>query len=232
MIKSIEAKLRECVKKYGDSLINQTADLARSQEVVLETIAERIKELDRKGAADVPEPEPQIKLVSIDVQQTQAHNIVKQLLQDSDCSFLVDSAPETEGGIYTDSRFVTKTHVTMEFWNRSTQNGMREKFDEIIGSEVILEAKAFLWDEKAAAIEVSIAAATTDGKIVAPCSNKFSHITVWVAEGARAAMSNDLPEKVSHGEANRIEIPSAVSLIGKLSYWDFENKVLPKESSN
>ena len=103
---------------------------------------------------------------------------------------------------------------------------MKEKYSHLLGKKVQLDVTGLLWDEQVAALAVDVAVTSSDGIAVPTCANAFSHITVWVAEGARASMSNQLPQHVDDGNAKRLDFEKPFPIFGTFSFWDFSNNKL------
>jgi hypothetical protein len=228
----MEEKLRECVSRFQDELLSKAAGLGKSRYSFKEQIVERILSLNPSENA-----EPRIKLVSIDVPKTSVHRIIKeQATGETLPQFTLASEGQAscwDIDQYKGELFVDKTHVTVLFWKTTTQEAIQQSFRHLLGATVELYAKALLWDESVAALEISVADTTLDGKKVPTCENEFenefSHVTVWIAEDARAWMSNNLPKHLKEGKAQRIEFKAPVSISGSISFWDFENNPIPIE---
>ena len=236
LVMEMEQKLRDCIASFQDELLSKAAVLGESKKSFKEQIVERILSLNLAENSEVDVDtvaEPRIKLVSIDVPKTAVHRIIKdQVSRDDILPFTLsgetrDSCWETDH--YKGELFVENTHVTMLFWQSTTQAAIRQNFLHLLGSTVQLHARALLWDDNVAALEVSVSDVTTDGKKVPAPENEFSHMTVWVAEGAEAWMSNSLQNNFKEDKAQRIEFTAPVLLSGSFSFWDFENTPLPIE---
>lgn len=236
MVTAMEAKLRNSINTARDILLARAVALETSRKVFIEETVNRINSIRIENDVE-PNGKPRIKLVSIDVPQAQVHQILKT--QATESTTLSEHLSTCIGGPrhedfwdidhYSGELFVSKTHVTMLFWQETTEDEMREKFGALLGASVEVHATALLWDDSVLALEVKIAETTLDGRKVPASKNNFVHVTVWVAHGAKAWMSNLLPEKVRIGNAHRVELISPVRLIGLVSFWDFENNPILSE---
>jgi len=236
-VKEMEERLRKCMIKAGYELLARGTSLKASRDAFRDQVILRVRALSAKKQVDTAGDKasgPKVKLASIDVPWELVHQTIKAQsttgnISDFLAMALSDHAHNAswDHDHYKGELFVKQTHVTMMFWQRSTQEAIQQAFKPVLGAEVELQARALLWGDGVAALEVSIADATLDGKEVPPCANGFSHITVWVAEDAQARTSNLLPRLVEEGVAQRVEFTAPVPLSGKFSFWDFENNPLP-----
>lgn len=235
-VKEMEKRLRDCIAKYSDELLSMTVNLSTSREFFIDQMIERISSIDEVNVITSPKSdiassgESFIKLVSIDVPQSTVYEVIKQqepclvqpflekVLQDEEAKRLWQ-----QGGSFESDQFVKKTHVTMEFWDRSTQEKLRQDYGPLVGSSVQVVAKALYWADNVAALEVDIAETSQDGKVVPRCGNAFPHITIWVGPDASARMSNDLPELLAQGQAQCIQLPFPVPVEGTFSFWTSGN---------
>ena len=76
-----------------------------------------------------------------------------------------------------------------------------------------------MWNTQVAAIAVTVADETEDGKAVLRPDNVFLHVTIWCQDGASPFQSNSLPGLVETGEAHRIELLDPVIFDGTISLW-------------
>ena len=171
-----------------------------------------------------------IKLVSLDVDKIRIHEILKEQVTGGDIEFL-NNANVQDDGCYAGEDFISSTHVSMAFGQRSTQPAIRDSYGALLGSKVEIVANGFFWDDRVAALAVDIAETSLDGKTIPKSDNEFPHVTVWVnvSAGARAHMANALPSLVEAGNAKHVGFPAPVALYGTISFWDPENKVTPRE---
>lgn len=175
---------------------------------------------------------PKIKLVSLDISKKAVHTMLKrEAVNGPSGDFLKILLGERfltgwDKDHFSHSNFVEKTHVTLDFWTATTQESMQERFGDLIGSSLRVEAVALLWDDQVAAVKVKANLLTEDGKTVPLERNEFLHITIWVADGARAWLSNNLPNRFNAGQAQRVLFAEPQPLLGTISFWDFENNVL------
>jgi hypothetical protein len=233
----MESRLRQCIGTYRDVLLSKAVDISESRRAFVQQVIDRVSALDDEDVGKEKDPrDRKIKLVSIDVEKTHIHQIFKQNIGGSATGLLniaLRGQPWEDcfqDGCYVGENFVSNTHVTMAFCDRTTQAAIKQNYGAVQGCQVEVRVKGILWSKKVAALAVDVAEISSDGKMVAKCENDFSHITIWFAEDAKSYMSNHLPEQVESGKAKRIDFPNPVPLRGTISFWDFENKPLPIQS--
>ncbi|GKY91199.1 hypothetical protein MPSEU_000092600 [Mayamaea pseudoterrestris] len=120
------------------------------------------------------------------------------------------------------SGFVEQTHVTMAHRSRCSQKRLRELFKPFIGSIVTVTASALLWSHRVAALSIKLP--DHDHGTLPACQNAFPHITVWLADGAKAQDSNELPILVENGLATRVDFKKVMVLEGVISLWRNEGE--------
>lgn len=236
IVADMESLLRDCVHRYRGEILS--ADLEATRAAFITQIVDRVHSLNEpdngKSNDDEPVPDPTIKIVSIDVPHLQVHQAVQKKAETGILDKFVEAVAgdiATDGSVvdFATENFVAKTHVTMMFWTESTQDLIRRAYGHLVGSEVDLMATALLWDDNVAALQVNVPTTTKNGVAIPECKNKFSHVTVWIADGAEARMSNQLPENVSKGTAQSVLFAEPIPLSGVISFWDFKNNPLPNE---
>jgi Fungal tRNA ligase phosphodiesterase domain len=239
---AMEGKLRQAFENFHDELLSKTVELEKAQNDFMSQVIARIQSLspsqeqgdamecDGDGSG---EEMPKIKLVSLDVSKASVHELLKQEAgTGSIAHFLEKVLDGTSSDYWANDHFkgecfVDKTHVTMLFAKEASQAFMKNTFGPLLGATVDLQATALLWDSQVAALEVSLSTTTREGKEMPTSHNEFVHITVWVAEGAQARMSNQLPSSVKDGVGQRVPFATSAPLLGTVSFWDLENNQLP-----
>ena len=229
--------MRRCISEVEEYLLSKTVALETSRDTFMEQVVQRVQIID-SGDKENGNSETSIKLVSIDVPLSQVHRIIKDQETTGILSEFLKMCMEQEDEVewwdkdhYKGARFVQNTHITMRFWQETTQSEMKEQFMSLLGASVEIKVTALLWDEAVAALEVIIPEGTMDGRALPASKNEFVHITIWVAKEARASMSNRLPDRWKKGEAQRVEFASPVKTCGSISFWDFENNPIPAEAN-
>lgn len=237
LVREMEEKLRRCINGAQEYLLSKAVALETSRETFIEEVVQRVLSID-SGDKDIGNGKTTIKLVSIDVPLTQVHRIIKdQAASGILTEFLKMCAGEQndqelwDADHYNIERFVQKTHITMRFWQETTQSEMKQQFKSLLGASVEIKALALLWDESVAALEVMLPESTKDGRALPASKNDFVHVTVWVAKDAKAMMSNQLPDRLKNGEARRVEFVEPLTIFGSISFWDFDNNPIPQDAS-
>lgn len=166
-----------------------------------------------------------LKLISLDVNQNQVHEILRNLNHK-----VWNEALNGFGESFLDGDLVLKTHLTLAFCRDfETQMALLDTFKSLQGCQVKLSVISLLWNDQVAALQVHVAEETLlDGQylVVPRTENQFPHITVWVGTNASAYLSNQLP---GDPKTQRIDLTSQtppVTLTGVLSFWDQENEPL------
>jgi hypothetical protein len=116
-------------------------------------------------------------------------------------------------------KLVSKTHVTLAHCRDTSQDAMREPFAPLVGSRVGLYATGLLWNDRVAAVAITVDDVSDLGKQIPPSRTVFSHITVFVQDGAFAAESKHLPALVESKKANSFEFKAPIRLQGTLNFW-------------
>ena len=113
------------------------------------------------------------------------------------------------------NRHITSLHCTYAHTSEVSQAEMMSTFRHIIGTKQEVTMTALLYNEDIAAIELQMPEAETT---LRP-TNEFAHITLWCREGIESYKANDLPAKVSQGEAKRVEFAAPITIMGSFSFW-------------
>jgi hypothetical protein len=239
-VESMESRLRECLARRRDMLLNSTVSEGDSQAEFISQIIDRVTTFnarDKNGEAVTDgirpskEPEAFIKIASIDVEMAAVHTLLKQYKDSAAMEFLNVALggkclPKSfQGGKYAGKDFVSTTHLTMAHYERTPQATMRQLYDGVLGARVELKVTALLWSTRVAAFAVDIAERTEDGKNISKSQNPFSHITIWF-RGTSAFEANRLPYLVKSGEAQRVDFESPILLTGIISFWGKDNQPL------
>lgn len=210
-------------------LLSWSADKQESQQQFLDQIMEIAGTLDTLEISG----EKKIKLVSINVDKKEIHNILRQrqINEDSSCKrfmtrVLDSQSHETayQDELYSAKGFVGQTHVTMAHFGSTQQSEMRSLFGPLRGSQIALEVKGILWSERVAAFAIDIAAVTSNGLPLPPSTNGHPHITIWFSEESSAFEANHLPKLVESGEAQQEDFEIPITLTGTLSFWGMNNQ--------
>jgi hypothetical protein len=134
-------------------------------------------------------------------------------------------------------RLIERPHVTMAHASQVSQQEMHDIFDSLADRVVSVRLTGFWWSDRVAALSVELpdehltileTDMEKDGRHDAPitartaipaCRNVFPHITLWVADGAQAKESNNLPSLHEKGLAERIVWRQTVCIEGVISLW-------------
>jgi hypothetical protein len=224
----LENRLRSLLAQYRENLLKRTVQRSSSCQVFVSQLNERIADINSMDTytAIVPGP-PFINIASLDIDPTSVITLLQSLEKDERLSTfwamtLGDSTPEKEDSVaskYENEKFSRNPHITMAHWKEKSQEQIRLAFEPICDSRVSVTATAFLWNTQVAAIAVTLADETEDGKAVLRPDNVFSHVTIWCQDGASPFQSNSLPGLVETGEAHRIELHDPVIFDGTISLW-------------
>lgn len=160
-----------------------------------------------------------IKIVSLDVNHDAVQAEIEKLKSMSNrVKEYFDQREHHRGNDENDkchSRFITSVHCTFAHASEVPQASMIASFQHVLGSSLDVEATALLFSDKVAAIELRV---PHHDSIPAP-KNSFPHMTVWCSEGTEAYQSNQLPEEVNCGKAERVAFGEPVPLRGTFSFW-------------
>mmetsp|Transcript_37340 Transcript_37340/g.90670 ORF Transcript_37340/g.90670 Transcript_37340/m.90670 type:complete len:261 (+) Transcript_37340:2904-3686(+) len=223
-ISRMETRLRESVEKHRKFLSQLAVDPADSARSFFEQLAHRVCTLDL-GTKE----EQFLKLASVDLEKKRIHQILIENSNSCMMDFLEMALKSSvddyaiQDGSYADSQFVTRPHITLIHHNDFDQTQMMEKFAHLQGCVVNVSIKAFLWNDKVAAFAVDVEETTVDGQPMLRSQNTFVHVTVWFAVGAKAFMSNELPDLVTQNKAHRVDFAAPITLQGKLTFWGMTN---------
>jgi len=218
-LKEIEDKLRALIKKHKDSLFALTSDETESRNHFLANLKHHLVSGPHK-----PEKTSFVKIVSLDIPNNEIHKMLKQELRANgeigQCLKGIGISPTDESK---SSCLVENTHVTMVHHENMIQKKIRLEFDPFVGKSVKVVCKRLFWSESVAAIEVDFPSELADGTSIPPPKNEFQHITVWVAKGKQAVVSNQLPALFAAGKASAATLTNQ-RLSGKISFWDESKK--------
>lgn len=228
-VDEIETRLRSLIGKHSETLLALTADPSVSKRSFVSQIAEQVSSLPSSTNGSVSNDSPAavgfVKIASIDVSQASVHSTLKAFAQKyPGVSDLIEKCSaadtsQTDDSIIQGENFVADTHITMVHCSQLPQNTIRDQFEPLVGCAVNVEVTGILWNEQIAALAVDIASDTHDAKPVPAPKNSFPHITLWHKPEVSAARSNDLPELVQDGEAERIDFDEPVVIQGFVSLW-------------
>jgi hypothetical protein len=220
----MEKLLRESVEKHRRLLSQLAVDPVDSERSFLEQLGNRVCTLD-SGSKE----EQFLKLASVDLAKKRIHQILAGNSSSCMMDFLKMALKGSvddyaiQDGCYTGSQFVTRPHITLIHHNDFDQAQMMETFAHLQGCSVNVSIKAFLWNEKVAALAVDVEETTVDGQKMLRSQNAFVHVTVWFAVGAKAFLANELPDLVTQNKAHRVDFAAPITLQGKLTFWGMTN---------
>jgi hypothetical protein len=228
-VDDLENRLRSLLAQYRDNLLERTVEQSSSCQVFVSQLNERIANIcsmDSYTATEVTDP-PFINIASVDIDAKSVYTLLQSFENDEQLSTfwamaLDDTSAEKADSIgskYQSDKFSRNPHITMAHWKEKSQEQIRLAFEPICDSRVKVTATAFLWNTQVAAIAVTVADETEDGKAVPRPDNAFSHVTIWCQDGASPFQSNSLPGLVETGEAHRIELQDPVIFDGTISFW-------------
>jgi hypothetical protein len=228
-VDDLEKRLCSLLAQYRENLLERTVEQSSSCKVFVSQLHERIANINSMDTyAAIDTGPPFINIASVDIDPKSVHTLLQSLEKDERLSTfwamtLDDSTPEIKADSvvskYQNQKFSRNPHITMAHWKEKTQEQIRLAFEPICDSRVSVTATAFLWNTQVAAIAVTVADETEDGKAVPRPDNVFSHVTIWCQDGASPFQSNSLPGLVETGEAHRIELQDPVIFDGTVSFW-------------
>jgi hypothetical protein len=227
-VDNLENRLRSLLAQYRENLLERTVERSSSCQVFVSQLNERIANINSMNSyTAVDTGPPFINIASLDIDPKSVRTLLQSLEEDERLSTfwamtLDDSTPEKADSVaskYENKKFSRNPHITMAHWKEKSQEQIRLAFEPISDSRVSVTATAFLWNTQVAAIAVTVADETEDGKAVLRPDNVFSHVTIWCQDGASPFQSNSLPGLVETGEAHRIELHDPVIFDGTISFW-------------
>lgn len=110
---------------------------------------------------------------------------------------------------------LTKAHITLAH-KRSHGITAVANYGRFVDQVVPVDVTALVFSDKvAAALEARPGA--IEGEIITS-KNEWPHLTLWTAQGVAPKEANTLPELVSQGKADRIEINPPFSITGVLQF--------------
>jgi hypothetical protein len=225
----LENRLRSCLVQYRDDLLGRTVEQSSSCQAFVSQLNDRLANVDSMDSYNDTQVIglPNIKIASIDIDVQSVRAALQWLEKDERLATfwemaVDDTSPEKEDSAsskYQSEKFSRNPHVTMAHCKEKSQADMRSAFEPICESRVKVTATSFLWSTQVAALEVSIAKETEDGKAVPRPDNAFFHATIWCQDGVSPFQSNSLPGLVETEEARRIELQEPVIFYGTISLW-------------
>uniref|UniRef100_A0A7S0GCX7 Uncharacterized protein n=1 Tax=Proboscia inermis TaxID=420281 RepID=A0A7S0GCX7_9STRA len=227
------------LKKFTNKSLPPSTIFFTDQEAIVVSSYTRSKQ---------PQEQPFIKLVSVDVDFSTIHNIIRnsnhfinpesaaiiEAASAANCpSAFKEPTPwhqfhqqQTNNGSLIDT-----THITLVHCSRCAQYEMKERFNNLQGCRVRFDVVSLLFDSSVAALEVKslelidIPSSSSQWEQFSLNTNNthnggFIHITVWCGNGVSPVKANNLWSRYRNGDAKRIEItPSPVILQGIISFW-------------
>lgn len=227
----LEARLRECIKQYRDSIFGLTLEESVSCSSFSSSLKQKVDEVELLSSYETPSF---VKLASIDVDVHAVHEILLHIsksnhsvssffgtiLDDHGVDEVLSSNGSSNNALAEELRFVMQTHVTLAHFRRTPQSEFLSTFEPLSGSSVQVSATALLWSEDVMALEVRVAEETDDGTLLPSLRNGFPHITVWFRQGTTAVEANELPRLYENNAAQRVELDTPVLLRGTVSLWE------------
>lgn len=235
----LENRLRISIEKHQACISKMTIDIATSRQKLVSQLIEVM--CQSKNLRSYPSLSSQseatmrssfVKLAAVDVETESVHKILQSHIDDERFIPFWDivlkgressSSPDTvQDAISSGPNFVGKMHVTMAHFLQMEQAVMKATFGPLCGSKVNIRVSALLWNERVAALEVTVLGCSKEEYSSSPVpspQNRFPHITIWHSSDAQAKESNDLPAQVDSGKAYRICFEDPVELTGIISLW-------------
>eukprot|EP00980_Cylindrotheca_fusiformis_P002955 scaffold683_cov124-Cylindrotheca_fusiformis.AAC.24 len=227
----MEKRIRRCVQDHSETLSKIAVDQDEAGQKFLEQIVDRISALN-----DDPEAYQQIKLAAIDFDKKNIHQILMDHRDDVTADFLkmalgaIDDVGIRDG-CYTGTNFIARPHITLAHYNDTSQSEMKDGFSHLQGCTLKTTVTGFLWNESVAAFCVEVDDKTLDEQPMPRPRNEFVHITVWIADGAEAFLSNTLPSQVVNKKASRVDFVDPICVTGTVAFWDMANTPLTIQTS-
>jgi hypothetical protein len=210
-VEAMEKVLRACINDHSEMLLSWSADKQESRQQFLDQIMDIAGTLD---TLDISE-EKKIKLVSIDVDKKEIHNILRQrqVNEVSSCKRFLAMVLDGQSNEITSQDdfssakgFVGQTHVTMAHFGSMQQSDMRSSFGALRGNRVKIQVKGLLWSERVAAFAVDIAATTSNGLPLPTSTNDHPHIQFGSVRDPRPLRQISLPSWSSLAKRNRMTL--------------------------
>lgn len=214
-VDEIETRLRSLLEKHRSFLFGLSVDPVVSKQSLVAQLVQQVSALPTSAddVLDIEVVGPDfVKIVSIDVSRSSVHSALQHFADKS--PGVSDMLKKCSG-----PNAVLDTHVTMVHFLQMPQYEMREQFEHLVGCAVNVTVTGILWNERIAALAVHVASDTNDDKEVPAPKNVFPHITLWHDPELSAAYSNDLPQLVADGKAERIDFDEPQVLQGFVSLW-------------
>lgn len=221
--------MRESLQLHRDDILGLAVEETVSRQSFASSLLQKVAEVDSIASYESPSF---IKIASIDVDVNVIHQLLRDLQTDKRFSAFFESSLGDYGATEVLSgdgvslvaaekcSFVLTTHVTLAHFRHMSQADLRSTFQPICGSIVKLSATGLLWNDRVAALAVTVAGKTDIGDDLPPSRNSFPHITVWFQEDASAVDANLLPDLCDKGKARRVDFESPIPLEGKVLLWE------------
>jgi hypothetical protein len=223
----LEKRLRFYVQKHRAWLNNLTVQPSVSADALARDIASIMLTHSTTTAMlpNMPKrADDPIKIAAIDVEKSVVHGILMMIAGNSSFDAMVSQICKernlrdvlNDSSVSMSDRFTINTHVTLAHVKDMGADGLKSTFGPFVGQSVDLAATGVLWNDRVMALAVDFAAGTT-----VPTEHvSFPHITVWVADGAKAFESKDLLELWQENKAEKLDFgPMPHSLSGTVSLW-------------
>lgn len=225
-IDNIETRLRLCLKKHRAFLNNLTVSPSVSSDSLTRDVASIILMENTTTTTPIkPKTNAEnVVLAAIDVEKYAVNGILERIADHPvisgmisrichglSLSDLLKDPSQSLSHRFTINNHVTLVHVTDVGLDRLTST-----FGPFVGQNIELAATGILWNDRVMALAVDFA---PDTKVPTEYTS-FPHITVWVAEGAKAFESKDLLKLWQENKAEKLDFGSTPhSLSGVVSLW-------------
>lgn len=165
-----------------------------------------------------------VTIAAIDVQQSLVHKVIQSNSDNPQLTMKLSSICKgrtldevlSNPALSLECRFVVNTHVTLLHVKEIGIEGLWSTFGPSVGNHVKVIARSIIWDDRVMALEVEFVGGTE----VETSLTTFPHITLWVAEDAKAFESKHLKELWTKGKATRVDFGSrSFELDGIVSLW-------------
>ena len=253
---SLEVQLRNAILTHQGYIEGLSGDKMISRDSFILQLESEISLLGNQleGKTQTVEETKCIRIVSLDLNRGDVNNVIEEISKHhpSFRNYLnvkkfgkVKSIASNDDDRKRD-RFINNTHCTFAHSQQMSQGEMVQKYGDVIGSCCTLIVNAVLYDEKVAALQVSVPK-LENGTPIPEAVNHFTHITIWCKKGELYILnepkdfesfrrinshktylqciginpkdSNQLPTKANEGLAMKIQLEAPLYVKGKFSYW-------------
>lgn len=213
------------MEKYRSLIDGLTVDASVSCEWLVNAIEATVQSTNIVATTAAPVAKKDVvTLAAIDVQQSLVHQVLQNCPENpvlgakiSDiCKGKSLNEVLNDASLALACRFVVNTHVTLVHVSEIGIESLRSTFGPCVGKQIEMRATAVYWDDRVMALEVEF----VEGTEVETSLTDFPHITIWVAEDAKAFESKKLKGLWGKGKAEKQSFGSnTFDLIGSVSLW-------------